>query len=359
MLKLAGQRLDLYDDADLLRDVVPPEELRTKFAEMVVLDPQELELQDDSVFGAVLFEGPEKVASRRRCWPCHDRENAEISLVYFKQAAAAGWMPNEMRNQVASNIAAHCGVYQIPVDAEVRKWASDHGEWLPGDNFIDLGLQDDIAPPDPEKFAMEKVASGERLGYYPCGTPDEISASMMSLMTCGPEVYGLSDFDGRKVAAVLMSEAEQRGMPVPDEIAALGSMEKRSAEEIHGLLLHRLDRVGEEKLARLGDDIYAACLEIESEEDPIKQAGFIGALDQALGFHEGHYLTGIPEPLDVVFRKSASDDLRPVRIVDEIGRERIEQVCGPEKLAEFEKDAEAALESCAPEIKELLLHGAQ
>ena len=358
MLKIAGQMLDLYDDAELaaLRAAVPDGELR-KFAAMTVLEPVELDALDDSTFGAILFDGPDKTASRRRAWPCHDQDNTEISLVYFLKAASDGWMPEEMRNQVASNIVAHCDLYQMEVEPEMRKWASDHGEWIPADNFVDLSMLDPIGPQAPSEFAIEKTASGERLGFYPCGSAEEVSASATSLLTEGCEVYGLDSFEGRKVAAVLMSKAAELDVAIPDELVAMGSMEKRSSSEIHGLLLHRLDRVDAEKRARLGGDLQSAMDEIESEEDPVKQAGFIGALDTALGFHEGHYLTGIPRPMDVVFRTSKLADLSEVPLLDKIGRDRIEEVCGAGKLAEFEKDAAAALEGCEPEVRELLLNG--
>lgn len=361
MLKIAGQRLDLYDDAELetLRSSMDPGDLRKLAANTTILEPGELDALEDADFGAVLFEGPEKTASRRRAWPCHDPENTTVSLVYFKHAADAGWMPEEIRNQVACQLVAQADYHEIDVDDGIRKWAELHGEWLPGDNFIDLALYDVAAQPAPTKFALEKIASGERLGYYPCGTPDEVAASMSSLVNDGADVFGLTDFEGRKVAAILRSEATDLGVEVPDEIVAMSQIEKRSSQEIHGLLRYRVERVPEAKREKLASAIDGAIAEIESEEDPIKMARNIQRLDEALGFHAGHYETGIPTPLDTVFRKVAVEELRPTSLLDKIGRERIEDVCGAEKLAEFEKDAQAAFDSCEPEVQELLLHGAE
>lgn len=357
MLKLAGHILDVQDDAplSLLRRSMSDEEIREKFASGEQLDPREADALDDSQFAAIFCKEAQIV---RRAYPVGTPGQAMMSAEYFQKVAggATSPLPESVRNQIACNIVCHCDLFGVSVSDEMRKWAADHGEFLPNDNWLDVTMYDSPARSVPTEWALVKKADGGESMFFPCSSKDFTEVSLSEFATNGGEPYGLDAMESRMAAAALMKKAEEFGVDVPDEVRHLGSLEKRAASELHGLLLDRLERVPVDLIER-GDNrakLATAISEIEKEPDAIKQAGAIAAFDAAVGFGEGHYLTGLLRPHEVVFRYGAAEP--EVSIVEKIGEDRIREHLGDDGLEAFRKDPSSAMAGLNPAVRDALLN---
>jgi hypothetical protein len=358
MLKLAGQILDVQDDGplSLLRRSMKDDEIREKFASGEVLDPPEAERLDEPEYAAVFHKEASIV---RRAYPVATAGQTLMSVAYFAKVASAvdTPFPEDVRNKIACNLVSHADLFQVAVPDEMRKWASDYGEYLPNDNWIDLAMHDSPAAPAPTRWAFSKRAGDETLNMFPCSTRAETEASLREFAKSAGEAYGLEGIEARCVAAELMKAAEEHGLKAPDEIVEMGSMQKRAMPEIHGLLLDRLERVPVSLLDRGSnrEKFAQAIVAIEMEDDPIKMAGAIAAFDAAVDFNEGHYLTGLLRPHEVVFAKGAAQ--AEPSLIDKIGEDRLREVLGDDGFEGFKKDPAAAFQSLPSEVRGELLHG--
>jgi hypothetical protein len=133
----------------------------------------------------------------------------------------------------------------------------------------------------------------------------------------------------------------------------------KTAEEIHGSLLWRVEKLSPNIKGNAGkmDKIAAAIQVIEAEEDPVKMAARVTEFDLALGLGEEQYAAGLMRPELVVFEPAAKLATIEVPLIDRIGREKISEYLGDDVLAEFEKDAQVALDSQPKELQEFLLNG--
>jgi len=361
MLNISGEVLDLYDDPKLevLLGLHGADGVRSKFA-FEVPDVTDLGQLEDDAFGAIFYM-PEKTAEQsepRRCWPVHEKGVCAISVEYFQKVATeARLFPDEVRNQVASNIVANADLHLVAVPDEMRKWASDHGEFVPDDQWINCAAYSRPARETPEEFAYEKVASGGTTKLYPLDDAELVAASIGSFTKEGWDIHGLSEWDARMAANRIVKAAAEHDVGVPEDLQLFASLEVKTAEEIHGALLSRIERVPvrmrdtAEKVAKLKEAIGV----IESQEDPVKIAAGVAEFDLAVGFGEDHYLTGLPQPAQVVF--APAEKLAEVPLLDRIGRDKISQYLGEDVLEEFEKDAEVALAAQPEDIREFLIHG--
>lgn len=360
MLKLAGQIIDVQDDGalSLLRRSLSDAEIREKFASGEVVEPNQSTALDDPQYAAIFTKEAEVV---RRAYPVATPGQTLMSVAYFMKVASAPEtpFPDVVRNQIACNLVSHADLFNVPIPDEMRKWAEVHGEYLPNDNWVDVGMHDSPALPPPTDWAHLKFSAdtSEGIGIFPVSTRQETEASLREFAKTGGDPYGLSDLETRLAAAKLMKKASEHGLSVPEEVTELGTMEKRANEEIHGRLLDRLDRVPVTLLDRGSnrEKLAQAIAAIEEETDPIKMAGAIAAFDAAVDFGEGHYLTGLPRPHEVVFRYGAPPQVESV--FDKIGEDRIREFLGDEAVEPFRKDPDAAFKALSPEIQGALLNG--
>ena len=359
MLKLAGRILDVQDDGPLavLRKGMDDAAIAEKFASGEVLDLKQAEGLDDPQFAAIFHKEAQIV---RRAYPVGTAGQTLLSVEYFGKVASAADSPfsDPVRNQIACNLASYADLFQVPVSDEMRKWAETHGEFLPNDNWIDVRHHDSPERAASNQWAITKQASDGHVGYFPCGTKDEVEASLHEMQKNGGEPYGLNPLEERIAAASLMAKAAEFEVKVPEVVLQLGSMEKRASDEIHGMLIERLERVPV-TLIEKGENqakLAAAIKAIEAEADPIKMTGAIAAFDAAVDFGEGHYLTGLARPHEVVFSYGAAAPAQS--LVDKIGEDRIRECLGDDAAETFKVSPEVAFAALPPEVRaELLPNG--
>jgi hypothetical protein len=358
MLKLAGRILDVQDDAPLtvLRKGMDDTLIVEKFASGEVLEPTAAETLDDPQYAAIFHKEAQVV---RRAYPVGTAGQTLMSVEYFSKVASAADspFPEAVRNQIACNLSSYADLFQVTVPDEMRKWASAHGEFLPNDNWVDVRLHDSPELPPTNQWAIVKTASDGEIGYFPCGSKEEIQASLHEMQKNGGEPYGLDPIEERIAAANLMAKAAECEIEIPDAVRQLGSMEKRAAEEIHGMLLERLERVpmtlieaGENKVK-----LATALKAIEEESDPVKMAGAIAAFDAAVDFGEGHYLTGLMRPHEVVFQYGAAAPA--MSLVEKIGEDRLREYLGDDAFETFRVNPSVAFAALPREVREGLLNG--
>lgn len=350
MLKLAGHILDVQDDAtlSLLRRGMSDEQIREKFAAGEQLGPSESGSLEDSEFAAIFFKDASVV---RRAYPVGTAGQTMMSAAYFHKVAgeSASPFPEAVRNQIACNLVAHCDLFGIQADPEMRKWAGQHGEFIPNDNWLDISMYDSPSAPGPTEWAIKRASPGGDMLLFPCSSKELVEQSLARF----PE-FVLDPMEERIGAAKLCEKAAEFGVDVPDGIRAIGSVEKRAAQEVHGLLLDRLDRVPVE-LIELGSNrerLKTAISQIEAETDPIKQAGAIAAFDAAVGFGDGHYSSGLPRPFEVVFQ--GGEARADVPSAEKIGAERVREYLGDEAMAAFERDPDGMIAGLDPLVKEAI-----
>lgn len=363
MLKLSGQTLDNYDDPSLsvLIERHGAEGVRKKFATVEVPTLEELDAFEDHDFAAIFYH-PEKLADdggQRRVWPVRDPGACQVSLEYFHKIASEGQtLPDEVRNQVASNLVAHADLHGLDVPEDMRKWAEDHGEYLPESQWINLAVYDSPGAPMPKRFAYEKVASNGTLKLYPMDTPELVAASLEDFVKVGADIHGLSEWEQRIVAGQLAKAAEEHGVSVPESVTLMETLNVKTAEEIHGSLLWRVESLSpsiKDNAEKMGK-IAAAIEVIEAEKDPVKMAARVTEFDLALGLGEEQYAAGLMRPELVVFEPASKLAASELPLIDRIGREKIREFLGEESLVEFEKDAQTALSDQPEEIREFLLN---
>lgn len=359
MLQIAGKILDVYDDPrlEVLLGRHGVEGVREKFA-FEIPDSVDLDALDDDAFGAIFYL-PEKIASDsgpRRAWPVHEPGVCAISVEYFDKVASDGRVfPDEVRNQIASNIVANADLHGVDVPDEMRKWAADEGEFLPDNNWINLAAYSSPGREDPTQFAVEKRAAGGVARLYPLDDAECVAASIDTFTKVGWDTYGLSEWEARIAANRIVKAATEHGVGVPEDLAVFAELQVKTAEEIHGALLSRIERVPvamrntPQKVAALQEAIAV----IEGRDDPVKMAAGVAEFDLGVGFGEEHYIAGLCRPELVIFEPAQKT--AEVSLLDRIGREKVSTYLGADALAEFEKDAEAAFAAQPEDVREFLI----
>lgn len=365
MLKIAGKVLDVHDDVGLnvFRSIFPETEHR-KIAEGVeLLQPDELAAIDDNRFGAI-FYAPTS-GDQRRAYPMHTPEHTKLSAHYFVHSN--GSFPEEVRASIAAQLAHGFEIHNMdPVDvfgektaSEFLKWADAHGEWGPGDNFIDIELHDDPAPPEAENYAFSKQASNGMTQYVlPCDTEEQTRASIEAVLSNDAmEVLGLDPFELKKAASALKFAAEHHGVAVPDGLVQIACVEPRPIDDVRSLLNSRLDYMDPEKRASKAAHIKTAMGILMKESSHEALVPKIAMFDKACGIGEHAYMKGCPTPFSVAFVSGATKEASNDSVLEELGGlKNIEELLGPDVAKSFKEDARGALSGQPEEIRHILRH---
>lgn len=360
MLKIAGEIIDVHDDTGfgvLLADM-PLEEVREKFAGKTdLLDDHDLTCLPESRLGAIFCDGRNETIVKR-AYPLHTGEHAELSSIYFMKAASS--FPEDVRNQIASQINHGLYMHGIDAPADLQKWAADHGDWRPADNYVDISMHDPPSAPADLMHAFSKEADGLVTSFLPCRTAEETAASIRALTAAdGPEDLGLSRMEAKKSASALKFAAEAQGVVPPAALLKMACVDERALKDVESLLTARLRSLREDlpgDRRKLAADSMRA---IMSEPAAEKRAVLLQAFDSVFGIGDRAYGKGMPEPFDVMFepavvKRAESQDDVLARLG---GIERIRGIVGEKKAAEFEKDASKALGGLRGEIRLVLEHG--
>lgn len=361
MLKLAGKVIDVHDDPSFgtLVRAMPLATLREKFGSTKIYEPEELGMIPDSRIGAIFFDSDVIGGWEKRAYPMHERDHAELSALYFVKAAESGLFPVSVRNQIASQIAHGLQMHDLPVDECVEKWAAEHGDWIPNDNFIDVRMVQEDAVSGNDLYAFAKTAGEHTISFLPCGTPEETAESIRTLLSeDGPEDLGLDAFETRKAASALKYAAERQGIRPPKGLLKIACVEERDAADVGILLTERLrllpDDMAPPRMKLAHDTVH----KILSAPTPEKKAALLEAFDSTFGIGERAYGAGVSRPFDVIFapaveKKASQEEL----LLSMGGIERIRSIVGEKVAAAFEKDAEAALKAVKPPVRTVLLNG--
>lgn len=363
MLKLAGTVLDIHDDVGLtkFRKIVSPTQ-QQKLAEGVeLLQPEELEAIPDGRFGGIFYAGSSP-GDQRRAFPMHTPEHTKLSALYFMDADP---LPDPVRCAIAAQLAHGFEVHGVdPAEVLAEKTAefvdlvSSHGEWAPGDNFIDVELYDEPEPQS-ELYAVKKASANGTTAYIlPCDTAEDTRRSIEAIVAPDAmERLGLDAGEIRQAAGALKFAAEHHGVSVPDPLVQLACIEPRPGKDIASLVSSRLDYMSEEKRASKKELIKTAMAAILSEDDPATLVAKIAMFDKACGIGEAQYMRGCLRPMDVVFVPGATKEASAEEILVGFGGlDMVKEILGDEAAAEFKADPKGAFARQDPEIQHILRH---
>ena len=367
MLKLAGMLLDVHDDIGLhrFRELVPEGEREKLASGVELLSPEEMDSISDHRFGAVFHSSDDPSVPPRRSYLLTTPQHTKISALYFMKAASA--FPDVVRAAIAAQINHGMETHGVDVEdvlpadkvAEFRGLVESHGDWSPGDNFIDCALHD--APPEPEveKYAFSKVASGGmRKFVLPVEDGDQVRASISALLSkTAMEDLGLDADELHKAASAVKFAAESLEVDVPDDLIKLACVDPRPRDDVESLLRSRMDYVNPEKRASRAGAIKTAMAKVLEEEKPAALVAKIALFDGACGIGEKEYHRGCLRPFDVVFQDGRKVADANVELLESVGGiEHVKSVLGEKVAAEFAKDPKGTFEKQSKELKHLLLH---
>lgn len=355
MLDISGLVLDLYDDPKLsvLLDRYGQEGARAKFA-FAVPERKDLEALDDDQFAAIFYSEKQAGQVVRRVWPVSDAASCHLSIEYFGKVASEGVLPDEVRNQIACNLLANAELFDVEVPKDMAKWASTHGDYIPSDNWVNVDIYESPSQ-KATKFAFERSTLSGVEKIFPIDTRRMVEDSVESFVKEGFDHFGMSQWDARLTASRLVKAATLHEVDVPDDLLALSMVEEKSAEEVRGAILDRIERLPvswrdtAEKRAKFRSMVDEIC----GQPDPFKKVACLRDFDRAVGFPENYEATGVVRPEDVVFR-AVKKIAREVPLIEQIGRDRISDLLGQEALIDFEKDAEAAFGALDEDVQEAL-----
>ena len=369
MLKLAGTLLDVHDDIGLhlFRELIPEAERQKLAAGVELFSPEELQVVSDHRFGAIFHDSSDPAVPPRRSFLMQTPAHTKLSALYFAKVASDRVFPDPVRNAIAAQLSHGMEVHGTTPEevldgvkaAEFREWADQHGEWAPGDNFIDCSLFDAPEAPEVEKYAFSKLASGGmRKFVLPVETADQVLASVGAVLSkTAMDDLGLDADELRKAASAVKYAAEAFEIEVPEALVKMASVDERPREDVVDLLSSRLAYVNADKRETRASQIKTAMAKVLEETKPAALVAKIALLDSACGIGEKEYRKGCARPFDVVFQDGRKVADESVALLESVGgMEHVKEILGEKVAEEFKKAPKATFEKQSKELKHLLLH---